>query len=116
MTRQTYIEISNRLQGLNLDELRMLQKRVDKLIASETTYRGSPFKKRDGRYVEIKVFVKELKNGQKQPYYYKYYRWRENGKLQSEYIGKPSDDELREFLKHYQPKTKRPAQPKRKAA
>jgi hypothetical protein len=112
MSRQNYVEILNRLGGLNSDELTMLQRRLEKMIASETTHKGATFKKRDGRYVEVKIIYKTLKSGEKVAYYYKYHRWWEKGKLKSEYIGKASDKEVQAFLKTYRPRQPKPAQPK----
>lgn len=115
MARKTYTEILDRLGGLNLDELYSLQKRLDYLIEAETNYSGPRFIERDLRYIEIKCIRSKRKDGtQGPPRYGKYFRWRQEGKLKSEYIRSATKAEYDEY-RNSAPKTKRPAQP-RKAA
>lgn len=116
MARKNYTEILDRLGGLNLDELRSLQKRIDYLIEAETNYSGPRFIERDPRCIEIKCIKTKRKDGtQGPPRYGKYFRWRQDGKLKSEYIRSATQEEYEKYRSESR-KPKQPAQPKRKAA
>lgn len=87
MTRQNYADLTNRLGGLNRDELILLRNRINKLLASQTNHKTPNFITPDGDYVEVKTIKKKRKDGPPKEYQYEYYRWREGKTVKSEYIG-----------------------------
>ena len=108
MARQNYTEILNLLRGLNDDEIKQLQKHLVNRI--QTSEKAAPFEKSDGRYVEVKCIHKKRKDGTPgKPNYYKYYRWREDGKLKNEYIGKASQSEYETYQQKCKRKSKNSA-------
>lgn len=115
MARKAYTEILDRLGGLNLDELRSLRNRIDYLVESETNYSGPRFVERDPRCIEIKCIRNKRKDGTPGPARYgKYFRWRQDGKLRSEYIRSATQAEYEKYRDTAR-KAKQTAQP-RKAA
>lgn len=106
MARRNYAIILNHLQGLNPDELILLRNRIDSMLASPTLYTGSIFKKPDTRHVEVKRIQNKRKDGSYSPAHYaKYYRWYEDGRYKSEYIGAASESEYIAYTNR--PKAKR---------